>query len=127
MSLLTAPIVKNSDMLAGIYFIFLRNALDQTWNSFDTEFRPQWKDRESSYQVRQNLALFCKLVALTLSWNCVKGIIVTKTLKKFKFEVAWSKLEAKPFFQRQSWIKYLRQTLVFMWNSAIRENFNLYF
>ena len=30
MSLLTVPIVKDSDVLAGIYFIFLKNVLDQT-------------------------------------------------------------------------------------------------
>ena len=30
MSLLTALIVKNSHMLAGIYYIFLKNVLDQT-------------------------------------------------------------------------------------------------
>ena len=28
--LLTAPIVRNSHILAGIYFIFLKNVLDQT-------------------------------------------------------------------------------------------------
>ena len=27
----------------------------------------------------------------------------------------------------QWWTKYLRQTLVFMWNSTLRENFNFYF
>ena len=26
----------------------------------------------------------------------------------------------------QSWTKYMRQTLVFIWNSAIQENFNFY-
>ena len=59
MSLLTALIVKNSLILAGIYLIFLktrprRNLKDfqyQIWTSVK-------KDRESSYQVRQILALF---------------------------------------------------------------------
>ena len=31
MLLLTAPIVKNSDILAEIYFVFKKNVLDQTW------------------------------------------------------------------------------------------------
>ena len=31
MSLLTALIVKNSHILAGLYFIFLKNVLYQTW------------------------------------------------------------------------------------------------
>ena len=40
MSLLTAGTVKNSQMLAGIYFIFLEN---QTWKAFNIKFGPQWK------------------------------------------------------------------------------------
>ena len=31
MSLLTALIVKNSYILAGIYYVFLKNVLYQTW------------------------------------------------------------------------------------------------
>ena len=27
----------------------------------------------------------------------------------------------------ESWTKYLRQTLIFMWNSALRKEFNFYF
>ena len=57
MSLLTALIVKNSHILAGFYFIFLKRRVDQTWKVFNTKFRPQSKDRESSYWVRQILAL----------------------------------------------------------------------
>ena len=59
-------IVRNGHILTGIYFIFLKNVLDQTWKAFNTKFGPQWEDRESSYQIRQILALFCKLVALIL-------------------------------------------------------------
>ena len=52
MSLLTAKFVKNSHILARIYFISLKNALKQTCNFFDTKFGIQWKDGRSSYQVR---------------------------------------------------------------------------
>ena len=48
MTLLTALIFKNSRILAGIYFIFL-------------------KKRSRSYQVRQELPHFCNLVALSLA------------------------------------------------------------
>ena len=30
-------------------------------------------------------------------------------------------------YNRQSFTKYLRQTLVFMWDNALREKFNFYF
>ena len=33
-------------------------------------------------------------------------------IQTVKFEGAWGKLEAKYCFQRQSWLKYMRQTLV---------------
>ena len=55
-----------SYLLAGTYFIFLKNVLDTAWKSFDSEFAPQSKDRKSSYQIGQNLALFCNLGALFL-------------------------------------------------------------
>ena len=38
MSLLTGLIVKNSHILAGIYFAFLKNVLGQTWKAFNTKF-----------------------------------------------------------------------------------------
>ena len=41
MSLLTDSIVKNSHLLAGIYFIILKNVIDQTSKAFITKFRPQ--------------------------------------------------------------------------------------
>ena len=66
MSLLTAKFVKNSHILARIYFIFLKNVLKQTWNFFNIKFRPQWKDRKSSYQVREILGLFYNFIALIL-------------------------------------------------------------
>ena len=90
MSLLTTPIFKNSRILAGVYFIFLKSVLEQTWKSFDTEFGPQWKDQEKSYQVKENLALFCTVVALILGWNYVKGLIVTKIVNKNQ---VWRSLE----------------------------------
>ena len=46
-------------------------------------------------QVRQNLALFSRLVSITLSWNCVKSLIVTKIVSKLNSEGACGKSEAK--------------------------------
>ena len=65
-------------------------------------------------QVRQNLALFRNLVALSLCWNCMKTLIVTKIVVKMNFEEAWDTLEAENIFQRQLWTNYVRQTVVFM-------------
>ena len=101
--------------------------VDQTWKTFNTKFGPQWKDRENSYQVRQILAVFCILVALILVWNCVKGLRVTKIVKQIKFEGVWGKLEARSCLQRQPFTKYSRQTIVFMWNSELREKVQFLF
>ena len=59
-------IVKKSHILARIYFIFLKNALDQTWKAFNIKLGPQLKDRKSSYQVTPILEIFCNLVNLSL-------------------------------------------------------------
>ena len=61
MSLLTAPIFKKSN------FVFLKNVLYETSKAFNTKFGSQWKDWESSCQVKQVLSLFWKLVTLLLS------------------------------------------------------------
>ena len=58
MSLLTAKFVKNSHILDGNYFFFLKNVLKQSWNSFNTKFQPKCKAHKRSYKVRQILALF---------------------------------------------------------------------
>ena len=64
--------------------------------------------------MRQNLALFSELVALILNSNCEKPVILTRIIKNIKIEGEWGGLEAKNCFQRQSWKKYIRQTLVLM-------------
>ena len=48
----------------------------------------------------------------------VKALRVTKIVEQTKFAVAWCNIEAKYCFQRQSWPKYMRKTLVLAWNSA---------
>ena len=43
-----------------------------------------------------------------------------------KFEEEYGKLEADKCFQKESWTKYMRQTLVLMWIKAIRETFDFF-
>ena len=45
--------------------------------------------------------IFCKIVTLILSENCVKGLRVTKIVKQIKFEEAQSQFETSNCFQRQ--------------------------
>ena len=49
--------------MLGFTLSFYKDDLGQTRKLFNTKFGPQWKDRESSYWVRQILAVFWKLVA----------------------------------------------------------------
>ena len=67
MSLSTTPILKNSHFWAKSYFIFLKKVQYQTSKVFNTKFRPQWKDYTSSYQVKQVLSLFWKIVTIISS------------------------------------------------------------
>ena len=49
----------------------------------------------------------------------MKNLKVTEIVNEIKFERVWAELEAKNCFQRQSFIKYLRETLVFMLNGML--------
>ena len=49
----------------------------------------------------------------------MKGFRLTKNVKEIKFEGVLDELGAKGCFQRQSFTKYLRLTVVFMRNSAL--------
>ena len=93
-----------SHILSKIYLIFLKNVLDQAWRSFKIEFGPQRKYWKKSYQVRQNLALFCNLVALILDWYCVKGLMVAESMKQVGFEGAWSELGPRDNYFLKSWV-----------------------
>ena len=66
MSLLNAKFLKTCHIYARIYFAFLKNVLKQTSNYFNTKFGTQSKDRKSSYQVREILAIFSNIIALIL-------------------------------------------------------------
>ena len=66
MFFLTTNFVKNSHILAGIFFMFLKDVLNQTWNAFNTIFLRRWKGRKSSYQGSEAFTIFSILIALTL-------------------------------------------------------------
>ena len=57
---------------------------------------------------------FLQLNCSNFSLKLVKSLIVTKIVREIKFEEVWGELEAKKCFQKQSFTKYLRLTLVFM-------------
>ena len=56
-----------------------------------------------------------------------EALRVTKIMKQIKFVGAWCELEANSCFQRQSWPKYMRHTLVLVWNSSLWKKFNFNF
>ena len=58
--------VKNSNFLAAIEFIFLESVIHQTSKAFNTKFGAQWKDEKRSSQIKQIFALFCILVVLII-------------------------------------------------------------
>ena len=127
MSLLTVKFAKSSHFKARIYLIFLKNVVKQNWNSFNTKFWPQWKDRKDSYRVRKILSLFCNLNVLILGQSSVTGIRVTGIAKKIKFNGLWCELEPRKSFQRQPVTRHFGLTLVFMWGDVLREKLNFCF
>ena len=113
--------------MGGIHFIFLKERPRSNSKVLQYQVWTSVKRSKSSYHVSQILTLFRKLVTLILGWNCVKDLRVTKIVREIQFEETWGVLEAKNCFQRQALTKYLRKSLVFMWNSALWEKFNFYF
>ena len=63
------------------------------------------KNRKYSYQVKVAFALFCKLIALTLSYNSVKSLRATKIVKEIKFEEVWQELKLKKMAFRDNQLK----------------------
>ena len=100
MLLLTVRIVKNSHILAGIYFLFLKERLRPNSKVLQYQIWPQWKDRKNNYHIQQILTVFLKLITLILGENCAKELGVTKIIKQIKFEGTWGELEARNYFQR---------------------------
>ena len=118
---------KSSHLWDRYFFIFLKTVLNQILTAFITKLWCQWTDLKSSYQRRESFALFCNVLALTLAYNSVERLRLTKIVQEIKFKRVWDNLGSKKFVQRESVTKYLRLTLVFMKNSALRERFNCYF
>ena len=110
LSLLTAPAIFSRNLL----YLSKKNVLDQTWKSLDTKFGSQWEDWKSSYQVRQNLALFCNLVALILDRNCVKGLIVTDFVKKKSNWRGLERVRCKNLFPETIMDKMFEKNLKFI-------------
>ena len=117
---------RNSHIWTRIFFVFLKNVLQQTWNSFNSKFEHQQKDRKRSYQVRQILGFLFNY----LLYFSVKTVRKTVDLQKISKSSVWKSLgwvRIKNSFQRYYLTKLLRLTLVFTWNSAKQQKFKLIF
>ena len=106
---------------------FEENVPKLTWKSFNTKFPIQENTQKCNDQLRQSSAISSNWVFLVLGYNSVNSLRVTKIFKEIIFEGVCGNLEPKTRFQRQSVTKYLRLTLVFAWNSALRDKLNFFF
>ena len=78
-----------------MYFIFLKNVLKQTWNSFNAKFQPQWKDSEKQFPSIANFSNFLELNCSNVGLQQCESLSVTKIVKKKKIEGIWGKLDSK--------------------------------
>ena len=97
---------------------FLGNVIDQ--RLFASVRRSKKEDKSS----KTNFSTFRKLVALILRWKCAKGLSVRKASKKSNLKESGGHIEPRNCFQIQLFTKYLRKTLVFVWNSALWDKFD---
>ena len=63
--------------------MFLKSVLNQTFN---TKFVIQWKDRKSSYQVREAFTVFFQVNCSNFRLKQCKGLGFVKIVEKVKFE-----------------------------------------
>ena len=56
----------------------------------------------------------------------MKTLRVTKIAKETMSGGVWGELESREGFQKQSFTKYVRLNLAFIWNNALHEKFNIY-
>ena len=66
MSISTALVVKNSHILAGIYFIFLKRHARPNLKGFQYQISTSVKRSGKWLSSKTNFSTFCKLVALIL-------------------------------------------------------------
>ena len=72
------------------------------------------KISEKQLPSKENFSIFLGLKCSNFRLKLCEGIRITKIVKEIKFEVVWGELEAEKCFQRQSFTKYLRLTLIFI-------------
>ena len=86
MSLLTAPVLENSHILAGIYFIFLKKRPRPNSKVCQYQIWTSVKRLKKKLASKTNFSTFCNLVGLILGCNCVKVLRVTKIVEQINLK-----------------------------------------
>ena len=85
LSLFSAPIAKTSHIFAGIFFILLKKGPRPNLKGFQYQIWSSAKRSEKLLSSKTIFSPFCKLIALILDQNFVKGFRVPKIVKQIKF------------------------------------------
>ena len=111
--LLTGLIIKKSHNFAGIYALFFseQDIINKSWYILNTKSASQGIDWKYSYQERNILAFFCKLVALILVQNYAKCLRVMKLVKKVKSGSSWKQVTVL----RDNYPQYIWDELKFLY------------
>ena len=107
MSFLTAFIVKNSYILARVYFIFLKKHRLLNLKGFQYQIWTSVKRLGKYFPSKTNFSTFLHISCPILSWNCVKGLRVPNFDKKIKFEGIWGRVGSKKLFAETTTHKIL--------------------
>ena len=97
LSLLMVPIFQKQLLFRWIYFTFLKNILNETWNAFSTMSGPQWKGSKSRDQVRQILAHFLQTSYSNVKLKLLKALQLPK-LSKSKVWTSLLRIRSKKLF-----------------------------
>ena len=129
---LAAPIVKNLGWYLGSnlgwYLLYLSKKCPKTnLKVLQYQILTLVKRSEKQLPSKANFSLFLLLTCSNFSLELCDRHYSYQNCQKIGFGGVCGELEAKNCFQRQSFTKYLKQILVFRWNSALREEFNFFF
>ena len=95
MSFLTVAVVKNSHILPGIYFIFVKEHPRPNWKVLQCQIWTSVKRSKKKLSSNTNFSTFLQLCGSNFRLQLFKDLRVTKIVKQIKFEGTWGKLEAK--------------------------------
>ena len=127
MSLLKTPIVESTNILAGIYFIFLKKCPGANLKVFRYQIWTSVKRSEKELSSTTNFSIFLQLHSSNFSLKLYQKPHIYQNYEKNQVWRSLVQVRSKKLFPETIMDKIFEAALVFMWNTLLQENFDCYF